>query len=80
MISLGLLIRLTIAFGFGVIAGTVYYLVRLQEDHQQDLHNLDQRVLELEREIGRPYDGEEDPMFADLDLSPEYPIRFGKGA
>jgi hypothetical protein len=80
MISIGLLIRLTIAFGFGAIAGTVYYLVRLQKEHLRDLHNLDQRVLELEREIGRPYDGEEESLFADLDPSPEYPIRFGKGA
>jgi hypothetical protein len=81
MISIGLLIRAVIAFGFGAIAGTVYYLIRLQKEHQQDLHNLDERLHRLEEEFGQSGTREwDDALLGDLDPSPEYPIRFGKGA
>jgi hypothetical protein len=53
MISIGLLIRAVIAFGFGAIAE------------------------ELGQSGTREWDN---ALLADLDPSPEYPIRFGKGA
>jgi hypothetical protein len=81
MISIGLLVRAVIAFSFGAIAAVLVYLGRLQKEHLHDLRNLDERLHRLEEEFGQSGTREwDDALLGDLDPSPEYPIRFGKGA